>query len=68
MQAGFRQRRKQIHNGLTRELPLSAAEVAAALAGCGVTPDRRPQTLSVDEWVCLHGALAGRLADSAGTS
>jgi len=68
VQAGFRQRRKQIHNGLTRELPLSAAEVAAALAGCGVTPDRRPQTLSVDEWVCLHGALAGRLADSAGTS
>ncbi len=62
VQAGFRQRRKQIHNGLTRELPLSAAEVSAALEGCGVTPDRRPQTLSVDEWVCLHAALAGRLA------
>ena len=39
-----------------------AAEVSAALEGCGVTPDRRPQTLAVDEWVCLHAALAGRLA------
>jgi 16S rRNA (adenine1518-N6/adenine1519-N6)-dimethyltransferase len=66
VQAGFRQRRKQIHNGLTRELPLSADEVAAALAGCGVTPDRRPQTLSVDEWVCLHRALAARLVAPTG--
>jgi 16S rRNA (adenine1518-N6/adenine1519-N6)-dimethyltransferase len=65
VQAGFRQRRKQIHNGLSRELPLSGAEVEAALAGCGVTPDRRPQTLSVDEWVCLHGDLAPRLTDTA---
>ena len=61
VQAGFRQRRKQIHNGLTRELPLSAAEVGAALARCHVTPDRRPQTLSVDEWVCLHRALVNQL-------
>src|SRR4029077_16037087 len=59
VQAGFRQRRKQIHNGLSRELPLSAAEVRAALEGCGVMPDRRPQTLSIDEWVCLHRALSG---------
>jgi hypothetical protein len=27
--------------------------VERALAACGVTPDRRPQTLSVDEWACL---------------
>lgn len=65
VQAGFRQRRKQIHNGLTRELPLSAAEIGTALAACGVTPDRRPQTLSVDQWVCLYGELAARLTDSA---
>jgi len=66
VQAGFRQRRKKIHNGLARELPLSAAEVSAALDRCGVMPDRRPQTLSVDEWVCLHEALAGRLAAPSG--
>jgi 16S rRNA (adenine1518-N6/adenine1519-N6)-dimethyltransferase len=58
VQAGFRQRRKQIHNGLGRELPVSAESVTEALAVCGVTPDRRPQTLSVDEWACLTHRLA----------
>jgi 16S rRNA (adenine1518-N6/adenine1519-N6)-dimethyltransferase len=57
VQAGFRQRRKQVHNGLSRELPVEREAVDAALATCGVTPDRRPQTLSVDEWACLTGAL-----------
>ena len=28
-----------------------------ALAACGVDPERRPQTLSVDEWACLTGRL-----------
>jgi 16S rRNA (adenine1518-N6/adenine1519-N6)-dimethyltransferase len=66
VQAGFRQRRKQIHNGLSRELPVSGSAVGAALDGCGIRPDRRPQTLSVDEWVCLFRALAPSLAVSAG--
>ena len=61
VQAGFRQRRKQIHNGLGRELPIGRAEVAAALARCAVDPDRRPQTLDVGEWVCLAGELGPRL-------
>lgn len=58
VQAGFRQRRKQIHNGLTRELPVDRDAVSAALASCGVTPDRRPQTLEVAEWACLTDQLA----------
>jgi 16S rRNA (adenine1518-N6/adenine1519-N6)-dimethyltransferase len=58
VQAGFRQRRKQVHNGLTRELPVDRSAVEEALAACGVTPDRRPQTLSVDEWSCLTARLA----------
>ena len=53
VQAGFRQRRKQVHNGLTRELSVDREVVDEALAACGVDPDRRPQTLSVDEWACL---------------
>jgi 16S rRNA (adenine1518-N6/adenine1519-N6)-dimethyltransferase len=57
VQAGFRQRRKQVHNGLSRELPVDREAVEAALATCDVTPDRRPQTLSIDEWVCLTGEL-----------
>ena len=58
VQAGFRQRRKQVHNGLTRELPVDREAVEAALDGCGVTADRRPQTLTVDEWACLARTLA----------
>jgi 16S rRNA (adenine1518-N6/adenine1519-N6)-dimethyltransferase len=61
VQAGFRQRRKQVHNGLSRELPVDREAVEAALDGCGITPDRRPQTLTVDEWVCLSGSLATAL-------
>ena len=57
VQAGFRQRRKQVHNGLARELPVEREAVEEALAACGVDPDRRPQTLSVDEWACLAERL-----------
>ena len=57
VQAGFRQRRKQVHNGLSRELPVDRETVERALAACGVEPDRRPQTLSVPEWACLTREL-----------
>jgi 16S rRNA (adenine1518-N6/adenine1519-N6)-dimethyltransferase len=62
VQAGFRQRRKQVHNGLSRELPVDREAVEAALASCGVTPDRRPQTLTIDEWACLTRFLAPSLS------
>jgi 16S rRNA (adenine1518-N6/adenine1519-N6)-dimethyltransferase len=58
VQAGFRQRRKQVHNGLTRELSLDREVVDEALAACAVDPDRRPQTLSLNEWACLTSRLA----------
>lgn len=61
VQAGFRQRRKQVHNGLSRELPVDREAVEAALDECGVTPDRRPQTLTIDEWACLASALGPQL-------
>lgn len=63
VQAGFRQRRKQIHNGLGRELPIDRSEVLAALAACEIDGERRPQTLSVDEWACLTARLAPSLLD-----
>ena len=53
VQAGFRQRRKQVHNGLSRELPVEREVVESALGACGVDGERRPQTLSVDAWACL---------------
>jgi 16S rRNA (adenine1518-N6/adenine1519-N6)-dimethyltransferase len=61
VQAGFRQRRKQVHNGLSRELPVDRDAVTQALEQCSVAPDRRPQTLTVEEWACLTRALASGL-------
>jgi len=63
VQAGFRQRRKQLHNGLGRELPVPPGAVDGALEACAVDPARRPQTLAVDEWACLAGRLAPELSD-----
>jgi len=57
VQAGFRQRRKQLHNALSRELPIPRETLDAAFTDCGIAPDRRPQTLSVAEWACLHVRL-----------
>jgi len=61
VQAGFRQRRKQVHNGLVRELPVDREAVAAALTSCGVDPERRPQTLTIAEWACLAARLGAAL-------
>ncbi len=57
VQAGFRERRKKLRNVLARQLPISGAAVAQALAASAIDGDRRPQTLAVDEWLALHSAL-----------
>jgi 16S rRNA (adenine1518-N6/adenine1519-N6)-dimethyltransferase len=57
VQAAFRERRKMIHNVLSRQLPVDAGRVAAALAAAGIDPDRRPQTLAVGEWLALNESL-----------
>ncbi|HET7029267.1 MAG TPA: 16S rRNA (adenine(1518)-N(6)/adenine(1519)-N(6))-dimethyltransferase RsmA [Candidatus Limnocylindrales bacterium] len=57
VQAGFRERRKMLHNVLARQLPVEPARVAAALAAAGIAPDRRPQTLGVGEWIALLEAF-----------
>jgi 16S rRNA (adenine1518-N6/adenine1519-N6)-dimethyltransferase len=55
--AAFRERRKMIHNVLSRQLPVDAAHVARALEAAGIAPDRRPQTVAVGEWLVLREAL-----------
>jgi 16S rRNA (adenine1518-N6/adenine1519-N6)-dimethyltransferase len=57
-QAGFRERRKMIHNVLARQLAgLERERIDAALAACSIAPDRRPQTLSVGAWLALRAQL-----------
>ena len=36
---------------------MDAGRVDAALAAANITPDRRPQTLAVGEWLALREAL-----------
>jgi 16S rRNA (adenine1518-N6/adenine1519-N6)-dimethyltransferase len=61
VQAGFRQRRKQLHNALGRELPVARPALEAAFTACGIDSERRAQTLSLDEWACLLQHLGGLL-------
>lgn len=57
VQAGFRERRKMLHNVLARQLPVDGPRLDAALATAGIAPDRRPQTLGVGEWLALLEAI-----------
>ena len=66
VQAAFRERRKMIHNVLTRQLPLPADRIAAALGDAGIDPDRRPQTLAVGEWIRLLEAIGPIGSDERG--
>jgi len=65
VQAGFRQRRKQLHNALGRELPVPRPALESALTACAVDPERRAQTLTLGEWACLTARLAPLLGDVA---
>ena len=66
VQAGFRERRKMLHNVLTRQLRLDHTRVDAALATVGIDPDRRPQTLAVGEWLALREVLTPIPGDGRG--
>jgi 16S rRNA (adenine1518-N6/adenine1519-N6)-dimethyltransferase len=58
VQAGFRERRKMLHNVLPRQLPaVPRATLVAALDQVGIGSERRPQTLSVEDWLALAAAL-----------
>jgi 16S rRNA (adenine1518-N6/adenine1519-N6)-dimethyltransferase len=63
--AGFAQRRKTISNNLRAATPELRAQieraggVAAALEKAGIEPQRRAETLSLEEWLRLANALEG---------
>jgi 16S rRNA (adenine1518-N6/adenine1519-N6)-dimethyltransferase len=56
----FQFRRKQIGGTLARLASIGGAESAARLAGLGIGPARRPQTLTLQEWEALYGAFNPR--------
>lgn len=55
--AGFQQKRKQLHNSLTANLSLPGSVVQRALERADIAPNRRPQSLDVDDWARLTEAL-----------
>jgi 16S rRNA (adenine1518-N6/adenine1519-N6)-dimethyltransferase len=54
--AGFRNRRKQLHNALPRGVWMTEEVAFEVLGAAGVAPDRRAQTLSLDEWGRVYRA------------
>ena len=54
----FRHRRKQLRSALGFEAGVDRARADAALRAAGVDPMRRPEELSVGEWVALAKELA----------
>lgn len=59
--AGFKGRRKQLHNALPNGGGMSVEMTLAALAAAGVAPDRRAQTLAIEEWAAIYNASRGLL-------
>jgi 16S rRNA (adenine1518-N6/adenine1519-N6)-dimethyltransferase len=55
--AGFSQKRKKLRNSLAKGMTWSVDKTEDFLMASGIDPNRRAETLSIDEW----GALAARL-------
>jgi 16S rRNA (adenine1518-N6/adenine1519-N6)-dimethyltransferase len=51
--AGMGTRRKTLPNSLARGLGMNVEEARGLLASAGIRPERRAETLSIDEWVGL---------------
>jgi 16S rRNA (adenine1518-N6/adenine1519-N6)-dimethyltransferase len=60
VKAGFSAPRKQIRNSLALGLQLDSADVVELLKQAGIAPQRRPETLSLEEWASLRRAFAIR--------
>ncbi len=54
----FRNPRKQIHNALARAPGHDPEGARPALAAAGIDPQRRPETLTIAEWLALLDAFA----------
>lgn len=58
VEAVFQQRRKQLAGTIGRIAGMGSAEAAKRLGAAGVDPQRRPQTLSLEEWEAVYKAFA----------
>lgn len=56
--AGFSQKRKQLRNALAGGLRVEAREAAELLSAAAIDPQRRAETLTLEEWARLTRAVA----------
>jgi len=60
VQAGFQQKRKQLHNSLGHGLSLNREQTLSLLDQADIDPQRRPQMLTINEWGRLAEIVASR--------
>jgi 16S rRNA (adenine1518-N6/adenine1519-N6)-dimethyltransferase len=58
VRAGFGQKRKQLRNSISAGLHLDKARADLLLGEAGVDPQRRAETLSLEEWAAITRAVA----------
>lgn len=54
VKSGFSEKRKQIKNSLSHALNLPSEQVGEWLSSCQIAPQRRAETLSLEEWLNLY--------------
>ncbi len=57
VQAGFSEKRKQVHNSLSRGMHRKDEDIRACLATANIDPSRRAETLSIEEWLRVWEAV-----------
>lgn len=62
VKAGFSAPRKQLRNALSKGLSISPNDSADILVRAGISPQRRAETLSLEEWAELYRTLHGNIA------
>ncbi len=66
VRAGYSRPRKQLHNSLAAGLAMSSQQATELLSDAGVDPNRRAETLDIEEWqaVARRVGPVSRLLDS----
>jgi 16S rRNA (adenine1518-N6/adenine1519-N6)-dimethyltransferase len=59
VRGAFRHSRKQLHNSMMRGTPYEAEAIAQALDATGIDQSRRPETLTISEWLAVVKSLIG---------
>ncbi len=60
VRAGFSAPRKQLRNALAQGLSISPATATELLDGSGISPQRRAETLTLEEWAELYRVVHGK--------